>query len=384
MKLLPEKTLNRLSAAISLALLVISFLLLSLQPGGALAGTAQFTVGETLYSVNDTLRLMDVAPYIRDGRAYLPARYVAYSLGVPEGGVLWNGVRRTVTLIKGSKTVQVKIGSNTLLAGEKLIRMDVAPEIINGRAMLPVRYIAQALGARVDWDPASRRVTLTVSEAGDPIWPAAGSPPGDFEITYQWEYQDSIYQWEIPVPKEQFDQLLEYYRQKPHPPLNLLDPGEYINTYAGDPDDDAAIADIVQELEKIAEQEGFSEYEKAEFVLSFVQGMPYVEDSESTSYDEYPRYPLETLLEKCGDCEDTAILAGVLLREMGYGTALLIIEGDPGHAALGILGWEDLSGSYYQLADKKFFYVETTATGWPIGLIPPRYRNAPATVITFP
>ena len=180
--------------------------------------------------------------------------------------------------------------------------MDVAPEIKNGRAMLPVRYIAQALGARVDWDPASRRVTLTFSEAGEPTWPAAGSPPPDTEIVYQWEYRDSRYQWEMPVPREQLGQLLEYYRQKPHPLLDLLNPGEYIQTYAGDSDDDAVIADIVQELEKVARQEGFSEYETAEFVLSFVQGMPYVEDSESTPYDDYPRYPLDTLLEKCGDC----------------------------------------------------------------------------------
>ena len=69
---------------------------------------------------------------------------------------------------------------------------------------------------------------------------------------------------------------------------------------------------------------------------------------------------------------------------MGYGTALLIIEGDPGHAALGILGGEGISGSYYQLAGRKYFYVETTSTGWPIGLIPARYRNAPATVVVFP
>lgn len=365
---------------------IVITLLLSLHLGrlySAQPTSAVFTVGERLYSVNNTLRLMDVAPYIKDGRAFLPVRYAAYSLGVPESGVIWDETLKTVTLIKGNRVVQVKLGSTAMLYNGAVIRMDTSPEIKDGRAMLPLRFVAQALGSSVSWDAAARTITLSPTGT-EPISPESPPAAGDVEINYQWKYQDKSYQWKIPISREDFDSDLEYYQLKPHPQLNMLYPEHYVETYAADPDDDRIIAAVVKELKQTAEREGFDEYKTVEFVLSFVQGLPYISDSESTPYDEYPRYPMETLLEKCGDCEDTALLAGVLLREMGYGAALIIIEGDPSHAALGVYGGRGVTGSYYRYGGRKYFYVETTASGWPIGQIPDQYQKSPATVIPLP
>jgi hypothetical protein len=57
---------------------------------------------------------------------------------------------------------------------------------------------------------------------------------------------------------------------------------------------------------------------------------------------EYPKYPLETLVEKKGDCEDQSILAAALLAAMGYEVALLIL---PIHVALGVAGFDSRPGS---------------------------------------
>ncbi|MDK8276143.1 MAG: stalk domain-containing protein [Peptoniphilus duerdenii] len=62
----------------------------------------------------------------------------------------------------------VVIGSTKLIKNingvEADVNMDVAPFIRDGRTMLPLRYIAEALGFKVDWDRATRTVTLTDKE----------------------------------------------------------------------------------------------------------------------------------------------------------------------------------------------------------------------------
>lgn len=124
---------------------------------------ATFVIGSDSFTVNGETVTMDVAPYIKDGRTYLPVRYVAQSLGVSEANILWDAASQKVTLIKGSTFVQLTIGSKNLLVNGVSITMDVAPEISNGRTMLPIRFIAQALGASVGWDEATQQVTLNVN-----------------------------------------------------------------------------------------------------------------------------------------------------------------------------------------------------------------------------
>lgn len=126
----------------------------------ATKSTASFVIGATDYTVNGNKLTMDVAPIIKDGRTFLPVRYVAQALGVSDDNIIWDGVNETVTLLKGDKVVQLKIGSKTLLVNGVSITMDVSAELVSGRTMLPFRAIAQALGATVGWDEATQTVTL--------------------------------------------------------------------------------------------------------------------------------------------------------------------------------------------------------------------------------
>ena len=106
--------------------------------------------------------------------------------------------------------------------------------------------------------------------------------------------------------------------------------------------------------------------------------MPYAEDIVTTGYDEYARYPLETLVDYGGDCEDTSILMAALLKAMGYDAVLLYFSGDPGHVAVGVAG--QFSGSYFDYQGAKYYYLETTGSGWEIGDIPPEYEHKSANI----
>ncbi len=127
---------------------------------GEQKATVVFKVGDTKFTVNGAEQTMDVAPYVKNGRTFIPVRYSAQAVGVTPENILYSGGK--VTLIKGDKVVQFTIGSNVMLINGVAVTMDVKAEISNGRTMLPFRYVAQALGAQVNWDPTEQTVTMTL------------------------------------------------------------------------------------------------------------------------------------------------------------------------------------------------------------------------------
>jgi len=121
-------------------------------------------IDKTTYYVNDELKEMDVAPIIRESRTLLPIRYVAEALGAV---VQWDAVERKVTITFKGTTIELWIDKNTALVNGEYKLIDstnpkVVPIIIPpGRTMLPIRFIAENLGCRVDWDPALKEVKIT-------------------------------------------------------------------------------------------------------------------------------------------------------------------------------------------------------------------------------
>ncbi|MDP4096069.1 copper amine oxidase N-terminal domain-containing protein [Paenibacillus sp. P96] len=120
-----------------------------------------FTVNSTSYSVNGETRTADVAPYIENSRTYLPVRYVADALGVGPKDILFDKATSTVTLIKGDRVAQIKLNTNKLTINGTVITMDVKAVTKNNRTMLPMSFVAQALGATVNYDATAKTVTVS-------------------------------------------------------------------------------------------------------------------------------------------------------------------------------------------------------------------------------
>lgn len=130
---------------------------------GEVSGTSVFTIGSTTYTVNGIEKTMDVAPYIKGDRTYIPVRFVAQAAGVADNNIIWNEADQSVILIKGDRVVKLVIGSSELLINGIAVTMDAAPEIVDpGRTMLPLRAVTQALGCVVTWDAATQTVTVSL------------------------------------------------------------------------------------------------------------------------------------------------------------------------------------------------------------------------------
>ncbi len=113
----------------------------------------------------------DVAPIIRNDRAMLPIRLIAEALGAK---VDWDDAEtRMVTITKGDLKVILVIDSATAFVNGVAVQLDSPAFIENDRTYVPVRFVAEALNATVDWDEEDQQVTITPAPAADEAEPEA-------------------------------------------------------------------------------------------------------------------------------------------------------------------------------------------------------------------
>ena len=137
------------------------------------------------------------------------------------------------------------------------------------------------------------------------------------------------------------------------------------------------IGNLTREFQNVFKQHReWSKQNRIDFVLSFVQSLPYTHDDVTTGYDEFRRYAVETLIDGGGDCEDTTVLVGAILRGLGEETVLIFT---PGHIALGVSG--NFTGTSITYDGTKYYYCETTGTGWTVGDLPPPFGTTVTNVI---
>ena len=108
-------------------------------------------VGSKTMFVNGKAYEKDAAPVIMNDRTLVPIRFVTESLG---GTVAWNAETKEVTLVIDGKEIKMTIGKT-------IEKYGVAPVIINGRTFVPVRFVADELGATTAWNAETKTVTIT-------------------------------------------------------------------------------------------------------------------------------------------------------------------------------------------------------------------------------
>lgn len=105
---------------------------------------------------------------------------VRYLANALGANTTWNAATRQVTIGNGSTTVNFVIGSTSLAIDGSNSQMDVAPVIINGRTFLPARYLAQAMGYDISWNAATQTVSISPDQPGESlILPAAYDGQGE-------------------------------------------------------------------------------------------------------------------------------------------------------------------------------------------------------------
>ncbi len=184
------------------------------------------------------------------------------------------------------------------------------------------------------------------------------------EKEFSWEYEGLEWNLELRIPARDLEGLDE--------DRSIYSYDQYLEYVKPEDRSIGALADILSFYSDALE---YDTYDEVSFVLAFVQEMPYTSDSDSKG-DNYPRYPVETLAEGGGDCEDTSMLFASILsneRHFNYGVCLLIIDD---HMAAGVVGSEEVGGHSFQVGSRSYYYCETTGKGYAIGELPEIYEGA--------
>ncbi|MGN1318272.1 MAG: flavodoxin [Lachnospirales bacterium] len=122
--------------------------------------TIIMTIDNTVMQINGEDVNIDengTSPIISNGRTLVPIRAVAEKLG---GSVEWDNDTRTVSITKDSKVIKLVIDEVNAIVDESNVALDTAPVIMNGRTMLRLRFVAESLGADVEWNSEKREITI--------------------------------------------------------------------------------------------------------------------------------------------------------------------------------------------------------------------------------
>ncbi len=102
--------------------------------------------------------VFDVPPIIKQGTTLVPLRAIFEKLGAE---VKWDAKTRTVTGIKGNKKVVLKLDETLASVDGQKKFLSVPATSINGRTMVPARFISESLGANVKWDGITRTCEIS-------------------------------------------------------------------------------------------------------------------------------------------------------------------------------------------------------------------------------
>ncbi|MBU2025400.1 MAG: hypothetical protein ABIC19_01910 [Patescibacteria group bacterium] len=195
------------------------------------------------------------------------------------------------------------------------------------------------------------------------------APTGLKKVNYSWTYKGKNFSFS----KDLYDSIFKYYQSRPKVfsymgslPLNWEN--EYYEMFLKKREGDDSMEELARIIGNLGQENGLSDDEIVELAASFTQSIDY--DSAKAkkilagAEDEKPRFAYEVLYEKKGVCSGKTFLLVSVLRELGYGAAILEYESET-HMAAGVLCPKE-----YSVDNSGYCYIESTNPGHKIGIVP--------------
>jgi hypothetical protein len=220
--------------------------------------------------------------------------------------------------------------------------------------------------------------------------PVKDTGDGHYVSSHSWYYTGQYFKSDFYVNKDDYTQSVierdTFQPQRGH----AEDNGEYITLWE------------IDFNEFYSDLYGYLHQQNSNRLNQVKETLQYFKDKNSLGYAEFAAFtiacvqhttyllpdklfgiytPLEVIQSKTGDCDSRAVLLYSILKDFGYEVCIFYSDYYQ-HAMLGIayVG----AGDYVKYGGVKYFFVETTATGWEIGDLPPDWSNTNHWVILFP
>ncbi len=106
---------------------------------------------------NGQALVLDQSAVIVEGRVLVPARAILEAMGLQVG---WDGATKGILAVKEGKRIEMKIDSKVAYVDKIAVVLDVPPQIIGDRTLVPIRFVSESCDAEVNWDDATKTVII--------------------------------------------------------------------------------------------------------------------------------------------------------------------------------------------------------------------------------
>ncbi|OEG00194.1 hypothetical protein BHF71_05765 [Vulcanibacillus modesticaldus] len=121
-----------------------------------------FAEGMIKVKLNGEYVQFDQPPIIDENdRTLVPIRFISEELGAK---VTWEGSTQTVIVTKDDRVIELSIGKTTAEIDGRTYQLDTSAKLVNGRTLVPIRFISEALGLEVGWEGNTQTVILNSSD----------------------------------------------------------------------------------------------------------------------------------------------------------------------------------------------------------------------------
>lgn len=156
--------------------------------------------------LNGTPLAFDQPPIITDGRTLVPMRVIFEAL---ECNIKWNNDTKEITAQNADSTIQLTVGSTISYINDTEYVLDVPPQIVNERTLVPVRFVAESLECDVNWLPESSTVIInkTLEQAYSTLYNPQENTNGKYMATNGKPGGNEIYFYTAPINVSNTDRV---------------------------------------------------------------------------------------------------------------------------------------------------------------------------------
>ena len=169
--------------AVLLALLIAFTSVLAVVPStkAETMTTIEVYIGKNTGTVNGKVTTLEQGAVIKNGRTLVPLRFITEAMGAT---LAWDAATRTANITLADNKIALTIDKTVAKVNDYDVALDAAAAIINGKTVVPVRFVAESMGATTVWDAALKKVTIQFSmdwltnKAIVPFWEAMAAALG--------------------------------------------------------------------------------------------------------------------------------------------------------------------------------------------------------------
>lgn len=133
---------------------------------GSSVSAAQSTksILEAKVNIDGSVQSFDQPAIVKNGATLVPLKAIFEALGA---SVKWDQATQTAVAEKDTTIIKITVGSSTAYINGSEVRLSAKAESINGRILVPLRFVSEALGANIKWDSANLVAVITSSSEGN-------------------------------------------------------------------------------------------------------------------------------------------------------------------------------------------------------------------------